>query len=166
MPHKCWIIMAACTALTTAIPTSAFAEQGLITQKALSLDMAMTIAQGALETCRAQGHKVAVTVLDAAGLTIIAFRDDGANLHRLDVSRKKAYTALIYRRPSTETVEGWAKSKNPVPMIEGTIAMGGGLPIWAGKEVIGAMSVSGAPGWDADEACGKAGIAKVADKLK
>jgi uncharacterized protein GlcG (DUF336 family) len=50
--------------------------------------------------------------------------------------------------------------------IEGTIDMGGGIPIFAGKEVIGAIEVSGAPGWDQDEACAKAGLAKVADKLK
>jgi uncharacterized protein GlcG (DUF336 family) len=29
--------------------------------------------------------------------------------------------------------------------IEGTIDMGGGIPIFAGKEVIGAIAVSGAP---------------------
>lgn len=44
--------------------------------------------------------------------------------------------------------------------------MGGGIPIFAGKEVIGAIAVSGAPGWDQDEACAKAGLAKVADELK
>jgi uncharacterized protein GlcG (DUF336 family) len=44
--------------------------------------------------------------------------------------------------------------------------MGGGMPIFAGTEVIGAIAVSGAPGWDMDEACAKAGLAKVAEKLK
>ena len=37
------------------------------------------------------------------------------------------------------------------PAIEGTIDMGGGIPILAGNEVIGAIAVSGAPGWDQDE---------------
>jgi uncharacterized protein GlcG (DUF336 family) len=54
----------------------------------------------------------------------------------------------------------------PNPPIEGTIDMGGGIPILAGNEVIGAIAVSGAPGWEMDEACAKAGLAKVADKLK
>ena len=49
---------------------------------------------------------------------------------------------------------------------EGTIALGGGVPIKAGNEVIGAIGVSGAPGGDKDEACANAGIQKVADKLK
>jgi uncharacterized protein GlcG (DUF336 family) len=117
-----------------------------------------------------------VTVLDATGRTIIAFQDDGANLHRFDIAHKKAYTALVYRRPSKEVVEGWAKKTGegiplqegtmPNPPVEGTIDMGGGLPIMVGKDVIGAIAVSGAPGWPMDEACAKAGLDKVADKLK
>jgi hypothetical protein len=37
--------------------------QGLITQKALSLEMAQAIAQGAVERCRADGFRVSVTVI-------------------------------------------------------------------------------------------------------
>lgn len=152
------------------------AEQGLIVHKALSLDMAMAVARGALERCRAGGYHCAITVLDAAGRTMIAFQDDGAALHAFDVSRKKAYTSLVYRRPSKQVVEGWSKKAAnsapleegtiPNPLIEGTIAFGGGMPIVAGKEIVGAIGVSGAPGWDNDEACANAGIAKVADQLK
>jgi len=153
------------------------AEQGLIVHKALSLDMAMAISRGALEQCRAGGYHCAITVLDAAGRTMIAFQDDGAALHAFDVSRKKAYTSLVYRRPSKQVVEGWSKkaaaSSTPLeegtiphPLIEGTIAFGGGMPIVAGKEIVGAIGVSGAPGWEKDEACANAGIAKVADQLK
>jgi uncharacterized protein GlcG (DUF336 family) len=40
------------------------------------------------------------------------------------------------------------------------------LPIKIGEDVIGAVGVSGAPGGDKDEACGKAGLDKVADQLK
>jgi len=174
MSHRLFAPLVA--AVLSAGASTARAEQGLIIHKALSLDMAMGIAQGSLEKCRAQNYKCAVMVLDAAGRTLIALQDDGAMLHRFDVSRKKAYTALVYRRPSKEVVEGWsAKTASspplvegtmPNPPIEGTIDMGGGIPIFAGNEVIGAVAVSGAPGWDMDEACAKAGLAKVADKLK
>ena len=163
-------------AILAASGLCARAEQGLIAQKALSLDMAMTMARGALDKCRASGYKCAITVLGATGRTLIAFEDDGALLHRFDVSHKKAYTALVYRKPSKDVVEGWAKkTAEPIPLqegtmpnppIEGTIDMGGGLPIMVGKDVIGAIAVSGAPGWDKDEECAKAGIAKVADLLK
>ena len=155
---------------------SARAEQGLIVHKAVSLDMALAMAHGSLDRCCQMNYKCAITVLDATGRTIIALQDDGANLHRFDVAKKKAYTALVYRRPSKEVVEGWSKkTAQPIPLlegtepnppIEGTIDMGGGIPIVVDKEVIGAIAVSGAPGWDMDEACAKAGLAKIADKLK
>ena len=155
---------------------SARAEQGLIAHKAISLDMALTMAHGSLDKCRQMNYKCAITVLDATGRTIIALQDDGANLHRFDVAKKKAYTALVYRRPSKEVVEGWSKKTamptpllegtEPNPPIEGTIDMGGGIPIIVDKDTIGAIAVSGGPNWDEDEACAKAGLAKVADKLK
>jgi uncharacterized protein GlcG (DUF336 family) len=169
------IIVVAVAAIIAA-GSAAQAQKGLITQKALSLDMAMAMAQGSLDKCRSMNYKCAITVLDATGRTIIALQDDGANLHRFDVAKKKAYTALVYRRPSKAVVEGWsAKTAEPKPLqegtmpnppIEGTIDMGGGLPINVGNDTIGAIAVSGAPGWDMDEACAKAGIDKVAALLK
>lgn len=157
--------------------TPAFgAEQGLIAKKALSLDMAMAAAQGALEKCRSMKYKCAVVVLNDSGRTLISLEDDGAFMHRMDIAHKKAYTALVYRKPSKESVEGWSSKMSagkplaegtlPSPPVEGTIAMGGGLPIIVDGETIGAIAVSGGPGWEADEAMGKAGLAKIADKLK
>jgi uncharacterized protein GlcG (DUF336 family) len=42
----------------------------------------------------------------------------------------------------------------------------GALPIKVGGEIIGAMSVSGAPGGDKDEVCTQAGLDKIASRLK
>jgi uncharacterized protein GlcG (DUF336 family) len=44
------------------------------------------------------------------------------------------------------------------------LALGGGLPIKVGNEVIGAVGVSGSPG--KDDVCSQAGIEKVADRLR
>jgi uncharacterized protein GlcG (DUF336 family) len=44
------------------------------------------------------------------------------------------------------------------------LALGGGLPIKAGNEVVGAVGVSGSPG--KDDVCSLAGIDKVTDQLK
>jgi uncharacterized protein GlcG (DUF336 family) len=138
---------------------------GLITEKALSLDMAMDIARGALDKCRADGYRTTVAIIDAGGNLKISVRDDGTSPHTVEVARKKAYTALIYRRPSMETAKAWA-TQVPPPSIENTIALGGGLPIRAGDQVVGSIGVSGAPGQDKDEACATAGIAVAAARLK
>jgi uncharacterized protein GlcG (DUF336 family) len=140
----------------------------VVEEKALSLDLAQSIAQAALAKCRADGNHVSVTVVDRDGLIKIAFRDDVAGPHTIVTSRRKAYTSLTFKQPSGQ----WAHRVLTEPAIAGlkdtagTIALGGGLPIKAGNEVIGAIGVSGSPGADKDEACANAGIAQAADRLK
>jgi uncharacterized protein GlcG (DUF336 family) len=140
--------------------------QGLVTQKALSEQASLTVAQGALDKCHADGYRVSVTVLDSSGLVKVQIRGDGTGPHTLEHGRRKAYTAFTFKRTSAETAKDWAASGTPPPLIEGTVAAGGGVPIKAGIDVIGAVGVSGAPGGDKDEACANAGIAKIQDLLK
>ena len=140
----------------------------LLSEKALSLDLAEAIALAALAKCRADGNHVSVTVVDRDGLVRIAFRDDVAGPHTIVTSRRKAFTSLTFKQNSGQ----WAHRVLTEPAIAGlkdtagTIALGGGVPIKAGNEVVGAIGVSGSPGADKDEACANAGVAAVADKLK
>lgn len=140
--------------------------QTLLTQRALSVEAALTIAQGALDQCRAQGYRVSLTVLDASALVKVQVRGDGTGPHTLEHSRRKAYTALTFKRTSGETAKAWAQAATPPPVIEGTVAAQGGVPIKAGDEIIGSIGVSGAPGGEKDEACAVAGISKIAQLLK
>ena len=73
--------------------------QGLLTQKALSEQAALTITQGALDKCHA----------------------DGTGPHTFEHARRKAYTALTVKRTSAETVKAWAASPTPMPVTEGTV---------------------------------------------
>ncbi|HLX43315.1 MAG TPA: heme-binding protein [Bryobacteraceae bacterium] len=144
--------------------------QGLITQKALPLEMAQIIAQGAVEKCRADGFHVSVSIIDASGLLKVFVRDEGTGPHTIDLSRRKAFTALTFAsrwKTSGEAAKAWGSTLgSPMPNIEGTAGVAGGVPIKAGNETIGAIGVSGAVGGDKDEACAMSGISKVADKLK
>jgi len=144
--------------------SAAFAQE-LNTQKTLSLDVALAIAHGALDQCRADGFRVTVTIVDGAGMVKVQMHDDGAGPHTMDFSRKKAYSALTFKRTSGETGKAWAAAP-PAPLITDAVGTAGGVPIKVGNDVIGAVGVSGAPGGDKDEACSNAGIAKVASKLK
>jgi uncharacterized protein GlcG (DUF336 family) len=156
--------IAACAALVCSASSLVLAQE-LITQKALSLDAAQAIARGAVETCRANGYHVTVTVIDANGTMKAFLRDDGTAPHTIDFSLRKAYTALTFRRTSAETGKAW-EANPPAPNIAGTVGTAGGVPIRLGMEVIGAIGVSGSPGGDKDEVCANAGIAKIADQLK
>lgn len=158
-------------AILLLVPAVAFARQaakpaaGVYTERALSLDLAVDLARAAIDKCRADGYRTTVAIVDTGGNLKVSIRDDGTSPHTVEVAQKKAYTAMIYRRPSWETVKTWA-AQSPPPLIEGTIALGGGMPIRAGDQILGGVGVSGASGQDKDEVCANAGIAAVAARLK
>ncbi len=151
--------------LTLPLLGSLACGQELLVQKVLPLDAAIKIAQGAMDRCKADGYKVSVTIVDVGGMVKLQLRGDGTNPHTLDLSKRKAYTAMTYKRTSAETVTSW-KTAGVFPNLEGMVAVGGGVPIRAGAEVIGGIGVSGAPGGEKDEACADEGIKKAAAILK
>jgi uncharacterized protein GlcG (DUF336 family) len=157
-------IFAALT-IATALSSTVFA-QGLVTQKNVSLAMAQTIAQAALAQCESMGFKVSVAVVDRGGLTIVMLRGDGAGLHTPEGAERKAYTARTFSQPSADFVKRLSDRPDTVGSRQYTrvLALGGGLPIKAGNEVVGAIGVSGSPG--KDDVCSQAGIDKVTDQLR
>ena len=140
--------------------------QGLVTQKNISLGMAQTIANAAMDKCKELGFRVSVTVVDRAGLPVVMLRGDGAGLHTPEGSERKAYTARTFRAPSADFVKRLLDDATLAGQKEYTrvLALAGGLPIKVGDDVVGAVGVSGSPGKDDD--CSKAGIDKVAEQLK
>ncbi|MEI9803897.1 MAG: heme-binding protein [Pseudolabrys sp.] len=84
--------------------------------------------------------------------------------------RPKAATARPTRRTYGSPSANFAKRVQtdpayaPATQYARVLALGGGLPIKVGDEVIGAVGVSGSPG--KDDVCSQAGIDKVADQLK
>ena len=152
-------------ALIAALSSPATA-QGVVTQKSLSLPLAQTIANAVIAKCQSMGYKISVSVLDRGGLALVMLRDEGASLHTVESSDRKAYTARTFRQPSAAVV----KRIQDEPAVAGfkeytrVIALAGGLPIKVGDDVIGAVGVSGSPG--KDDECAQAGIDKVADQLK
>jgi len=154
----------AALAATTLI-TSAQAQ--LLSRKDLSADMAITIAQTTIATCKANGYAVSVTVVGRNAEIITQVRGDNTGPHTFENSFRKAYTARTFRSPSGALVDR-LKADPTLGLIHLTnvIANQGALPIKVGEDVIGAVGASGAPGGEKDEACVKAGIDKVADMLK
>jgi uncharacterized protein GlcG (DUF336 family) len=149
-----------------ALSAAAFAQDSLPTQKMLTIDVAQTIAQGAMAKCRADGYKVTVTVVDSANILKAFLRDDGAPMATVEVGRMKTNSVMAFGRPSGPPTNLPAGTPAPPPVLPGTINAMGGVPIKVGDQLIGAVSVSGAPGGDKDAACATAALAKVADKLK
>jgi uncharacterized protein GlcG (DUF336 family) len=148
------------------LSTALIASAQLPTQKVLTADVALEIAQGALAKCRSEGYKVSVTVVDHTNLLKAFIRDDGANNVTVEVGKYKTNFVMYYGRPSGPPANQAKGAPNPPTPVPGIIYALGGLPIKVGDQLIGAVSVSGAPGGERDAECANAGIAKVADKLK
>jgi uncharacterized protein GlcG (DUF336 family) len=138
----------------------------VLTQHDVSVRMALTIAETALTEC---GVKTSVAVVDRAGRLRVLLQGDGASPHNPELARRKAYTALTFGRTSAEWAQRTEATSNIAGqrMLTDVIPLQGGVPIKVGEETIGGVGLSGAPmGGPQEEACAKAGIAKVADQLK
>ena len=157
------VAAAAAVGAIIAVPGSAGAQ--VLTEKNISIKMAMTIAETALNDCT---PRVSVAILDRAGRLRVFLQGDNASPHNLELARRKAYTALTFRRSSAEwakrTAEGDVTGQRQLAEV---IPLGGGVPIMIGEDAVGSVGLSGAPGGQPkEEACAKAGIAKVADQLR
>jgi uncharacterized protein GlcG (DUF336 family) len=155
----------AAVALVAALAAPANAE--LLARKDLSMEMALTIATTAIDTCKGQGYRVSATVVGRNGEIIVQLRGDNTGPHTIENSFRKAFTARTFRQSSGEFAQ--RVKDNPtigLAHLTNVIANQGALPIKVGDEVIGAAGASGAPGGEKDEACVKAGLDKVADQLK
>jgi uncharacterized protein GlcG (DUF336 family) len=138
----------------------------------------LAAAQVAIDTCKAKGYPVTVTVVDADLSTRLVLRSDGAPSQTVDVSRRKAYTVVktgmssgefgkTAPKPAPAAPNPGASTSASPPLpgaVEGDpnlITWAGGLPIRVHGALVGAMSASGAPGGEKDEACVIAGLAKI-----
>ena len=143
------------------------AEEGLVTFKSMNIDLALALARAALADCQKHGYQVTVAVVDRFGITQVLLRDRFAGAHTVPTATGKAWTAVSFRTDTSELVAATAPGSPQagVRALPGATIIAGGVMVEAAGSLVGAIGVSGAPGGDNDEACAKAGIAAVRDKL-
>ena len=123
-----------------------------------------------LQPVQAAGSGKPLDGLDRASLAPYCQGQAGRSRCRVEQHHAgAALTAIAFSGP-TAAVETQAKTDTALQakLAADTklFARAGGLPVMAGGKMIGAIGVGGAPGGDKDEACAKAGLAKIADRLK
>jgi uncharacterized protein GlcG (DUF336 family) len=150
----------------TGVTSGGGAAQGVITERNLSLGMAKTIAEATIAACKEKGYSTAAAVVDRAGQVMVILRDEKASAQTAEMARRKAYTAKMFR---TTTLEFQKRTEDPKYAaqrdVADILALGGGAPIQIGNDVIGGVGSSGSS-QEQDDACAKAGVAKVAELLK
>jgi uncharacterized protein GlcG (DUF336 family) len=130
--------------------------------------LAAEAAMEAVAFCAKDGYRETAVVVDVDGAHQAEVRGDGAGIHTLDSANDKAYTSVTFR---TDTLALAERAKEPggivvLSKLPHIMFFGGGVVIKIGDEVVGAIGASGAPGAKLDEACARAGVNKIQDRLK
>lgn len=159
-------LLAATVLLMLAHPATA--QEPLATYKSLTPELALDLARASLGACRSRGYQVTVAVVDRFGGTQVILRDRFAGAHTVSTASGKAWTAATFRTSTTElnAISQPGMMQAGIRNLPGTVIIGGGLIVEAGGSLVGAVGVSGAPGGDADEACARAGIDAIRDRLE
>ncbi len=157
----------AASALCVLISSPVRAQDATVTYKSLGLELALDAARAALADCQKRGYQVAVAVVDRFGTPQVLLRDRFAGPHTPPTASGKAWTAATFRNSTSElnAISQPGMMQAGLRNLPNVVIIGGGLMIEASGSTLGAIGVSGAPGGDADEACAKAGIAAIQDKL-
>ena len=137
-------------------------SSGVRVEKNISLELANQIASASVAACSANGYAVTATVVDRAGSVRAVQRADNAGPHTIAASERKAFTSASAKAPTKAMLENSQKNPGAATLgdIPGFLLLGGGLPIKAGNEVIGAVGVGGAPGGHLDEQCAQSALDK------
>lgn len=125
-----------------------------------SMAAAQKIAHAAITACH--GHHIGVTVLDAAGYPKLIYIPDGSHGFHAYMSFRKANTAVKLKMPSGKVAAAMKTDPQLAAKYQAGaadfITFAGGLPIWSGKKLLGAVGVSGAGPSNIDEGCAAAAI--------
>jgi uncharacterized protein GlcG (DUF336 family) len=164
-----FLLAATAAALAQGAPAGAPQNPPAPPARGPALELAIEAAQTALEAAKAGEQKVAVTVIDSAGVTKAVLVSDGTGPRAVQNSNFKAQAALAFKEPSGQLAEEVKTNKELADKIAANpayLARAGAILIKVNDEVIGAIGVGGARGSEKDEAYAKAGLAKIEARLK
>lgn len=151
--------------LIAGLLSAALADDGLVSFKQLSMELATEIAQKSVLECRKQGYQVTAVVLDRAANMQAMARDAYASRFTIEIAERKAGAVMLSGSDSGTFRKNRGDIRPELNHIDGLIMMEGGLPIRAGGQLLGALGISGAPGGEKDAACGVAVLKSMEERL-
>ena len=144
--------------------TTAGLAQQLPSKRVLTLEIAKRMAAAAEAEATKNGWLVAVAVVDDGGNLLLFHRMDNAKLIAVDISYRKARTAVFFQGETKGLEEAVTKGgRTSLLPIDGFMPLEGGLPITLDGKVIGGIGASGMTG-EQDAQCARAGLAAFGSK--
>jgi uncharacterized protein GlcG (DUF336 family) len=161
------ILLGAVIAATVLAAAPSRADEAIVTYKSLAPDVAFDLARAALQQCRKDGFQVAVVVIDRFGQPLVMLRDRYAGLVASATAKGKAWTAVNFGHDTSDLLKSIAAGQLSAGLatLPNVVMLAGGLLIQSGGSTVGGVGVAGAPGGDKDEACAKAGLSAIQEKL-
>ena len=139
----------------------------LLDRKAISLAEAKKMVAAAMAEAVKNKWQMAIVVVDEHGTPIVLERMDGVQLGSVGIAEGKAKTSALLRRPTKaleDAVMGNPAANPPAPprnvvlsLFPGITPVGGGLPLFNGDQIMGAIGCSGATAAQDEQVC-KAGV--------
>ena len=126
------------------------------TRPELTLEDCLKIYAAAEAEARRNNWLVAIAILDDGGHLLHFARMDGATPANAAIAVDKARTAAISRRSSGKWEQLIKDGRTGMLNMPGILPVQGGVPIFSGGKIIGAIGVSGVTG-DQDEQIAIAG---------
>jgi glc operon protein GlcG len=119
---------------------------------ALAVDPTLTVkviseagAQRALAAAEHEAERLhapcAIAVVDSSGTLVAFLKMDGVRAGSPDLAIGKARTSALLQRPSAETEDNVDNGRVAF-ITSGLMTLRGGVPLLAGKEVVGAIGVA------------------------
>lgn len=159
-----WLAVAA---LLATAGSAGARDADFTTFRVMAPALALELAQAALKDCRDRGFQTAVAVVDRFGVPQVMLRDALAGAHTPETAIAKARTAVSFRA-ATEQLSAATQAgqiNSAIRHIPGYVFLGGGVPVEGGGSILGGIGISGAPGGAEDDACARAGLQAVEDRL-
>lgn len=114
----------------------------------ITIAQAQMAISAAMSKAEKNNWKVAITILEPNGQLVAFAKMDGTQYGSVDISRAKAKTAALLKRPSkfyeNSVNDGTTPETLSLLSLIGDVASDGGLPLIYDGEIIGAIGVSGA----------------------
>jgi len=119
---------------------------GIVSPMSLTLDEAIAYIDAGIAKAKEIEVRVSFAVVDEFGRLVQVDRMDGAPLMSADVAEAKALTALNFQLPTSEVSQLDPETLKMIgkAVVFPVLAIAGGVPIFDGKNIKGAIGVSGA----------------------
>jgi len=152
--------------LGIAVSSSVLADSDVLESRLMTLKLATDIAAAAVKSCRDAGYQVSAVVVDRSGAAQVVMRDVYASRFTVEIAERKANAVVLSGVSSSEFRVNRADIVSEMNEVDGILVLDGAVPVRAAGTLLGAVGVSGAPGGDKDEACARAAVASVQERLE